>query len=106
MAIGAGRAESVTYVLERPGKVDLPGRQLEAAVGEVEGAAGTGDLAGRPDGRPFIGALVVLILVSVLIFRYRRASLQRWRAWRTARRESESQYFRRATASIRAGDRK
>lgn len=118
------RIERVTYVFERPGEVrlpdirlawwdtlaeelkfiELPGQLLQVAAGP----AGDAGVFGRTGSRQMIeGAwpvFAVLALVLVFAFRFRGGIRQRWTVWRTARKESESRYFRRAMRSLKSRD--
>lgn len=118
------RTESVTYVLERPGTVSIPGlryswwdtaaERLETV--ELDGveltvAGGASDLRGspvaEPGGRPspvLVAGLSLLGLLVAAAYGFRARLLGGWQAWREARRASEPQYFKRALASIRSGD--
>ena len=120
------RTESVTYVLERPGEVEipaipygwwnlgderleqmeLPGRTLEVAPAATGSAADSGAPSRRPDWRGVAAALVLIGLLVTLLARYRESLHGRWLAWRTRRREREQRYFRSASAAIRGGERR
>ena len=110
------RSETVTYVFERAGTVQipdirltwwnvsteqletitLPGRGLEIA----NGLGGASDAMDKRVGAPFdarvfsLSGAILLVLV-VLLLRFARPMAQRWSAWRRRRRESETRYFKR-----------
>ena len=118
------RIERVTYVFERPGEVrlpdirltwwdtraeelksiQLPGPRLQVAAGP----AGDAGVPGATVSRQMVGRLwpvfAVLALVLVLAVRF-RAGISQWlTAWRKARKESETRYFRRAMRSLKSQD--
>lgn len=120
------RTESVTYVLERPGEVEipaiqyqwwslgdarlvqveLPGRKLDVAPAAIATAADSVSRSWRPDWGLIAGLLVLLGLAGALIARYRESLRERWLAWRARRRQREQRYFHAASAALRAGERK
>jgi hypothetical protein len=123
-ALTSERVETVTYVFEQPGEVELPGivlpwwdiddemlRRIELpgltleVVGELvpEPVAET---AATPPDEPrdrvvAVAAVAVLIAFGLWLGREAGRGFRRW--WH-ARQESEPAYFKRVTAALRGGD--
>jgi hypothetical protein len=119
------RIETVTYIFERPGNIEIPGvtltwwdvgaRELKrielsgravqvlgSAAEESDGGAATGS---RRERSPLPWSTMVAAIVAVIVGVWFRGRVPaRWAAWRKARRESEAAYFRDVMRSIRSGD--
>jgi hypothetical protein len=118
------RTETVTYVFERPGEieipavtfswwnvdsmtlqhVELPGLSLRVATNislESENAGGT---ASQTGGRLLWSVLIALLAAAVIVLRFGRRISARFAAWRKARSETEAVYFRSVLRSARSGD--
>jgi len=123
------RIETITYVCEKEGKIELPGlvfswwdvnnREfhqiklnpviLEVAANPQFSTAGEQETGAQtqPGPEPFpwwaagIGLLVVIILVLLIIFR--RFLILRFKERQAARRESEAAYFKRFKKACRSG---
>jgi hypothetical protein len=119
------RIETVTYVLERAGEIQLPGVVLswwDIGVGElkrielpgqqlkVTAAPGmSSELSGAIQGRQQNWPLwLLLILLPVLLLSYylRDDLVDRWRRWQRRRDASEARCFRRAIIALESGDTK
>jgi hypothetical protein len=124
-SLSGRRSETVTYVFERAGAVQipdiqltwwnvsteeletitLPGRELEIAPGPVGSAGASGVSASGPfSARDLWLSMAVLAVALVLLLRLGRPLLRRWGAWRRRRRDSEARYFRHALGSVRSQD--
>jgi len=118
------RIESVTYVCERAGtieipavtvswwdvgvqqlkRIELPGQTL-TIVGEVTAPATTATDSQPPQNALHLWiAFIVAGLTAVLLFRYRRRMTVCWRACLQARDQTEGAYFRSAMQAVRSGD--
>jgi hypothetical protein len=118
------RVEKVTYVCERPGEVVLPGivlpwwdidaetlRRIELPgltfqvagelAPETTAEPPAAPVAGSRDRLLIVAAIVVLVALGIGTA---RSLGGRYREWQRARRDSETAYFRRVTAALRAGD--
>lgn len=120
------RVETVTYVFEHPGKVEIPGvalswwdvrssklQRIELPGISVEIIAGAETESGAPAAAPqqlsmqLIGSvLFAVVLLAALAFRFGDRLLGRLAAWQRARRESEANYFKQVMRSVRSGDQK
>ena len=121
--LSSERVETVTYVFEKPGEVELPGivlpwwdidaetlQRIELpgltleVVGEL--APQPGEAAETRAARPRDRALtttVVVVLIALGLW-LGRMLVRRYRQWWRARLESEPTYFKRVTAALRDGD--
>lgn len=117
------RIETVTYVFERPGDVDIPGVMLSwwdvgsselkrielpglsvTVVGELGKDSETLAEATREPDRQWLAGLVLAAVVAVAVLLFGRRIAARFANWRAARRESEAQYFQQVVRSARSGD--
>jgi hypothetical protein len=120
------RVETVTYVFERTGdveipgiamswwdiqteqlhRIDLPGLSLQVAANPALQAADDAEntpQASTPRWWPFV---VALAMVAGLAFRFGGRLSQHWVSWRRLRSGSEPVYFRKLMRSARSGDRR
>jgi hypothetical protein len=120
------RVETVTYVFEQTGDVEipgialswwdiqseqlrlieLPGLSLRIAANPILNTAIDADIAPPPDKQRLWSVLFVLALLAALAFRFGSHLLQHWAKWRRSRLESEPAYFRKVMRSSRSGERK
>ncbi len=118
------RVETVTYVFERSGEVEvpaiilqwwdvrnkqlkrieLPGLSLRVSGGATAESAPAELSAERLSMRLLWSALLVVLVVTVAVFRLGGRVADHWTAWRKARSETEAAYFLRAMRSLRSGD--
>lgn len=123
-ALTGTRVETVTYVFERPGEVeipdfelswwdvgsselkriDLPGLSVEVVGTLIPDPEMPAD-ATRTRDRPWLLILVLAAAIAVGVAFFGRR-ISRWVAsWRKARQESEAHYFRQVMRSARSGNR-
>jgi len=122
-SLNGRRTETVTYVFERAGTVQIPdirltwwnvpkdkletitvpGRELEVAPGPAGTSdAAVGSVSARMSFRNlWLPGALVLVAASLLL-RFRKALAQHRRAWRQRRQKSEARYFKRALVSVRS----
>lgn len=122
------RVETVTYVFERPGNIEIPGvvlpwwdvRKSELQRIELPGLSlevvacpvadtetATTEEATRPMNWRLVGSLLLAMAVAAaVVHRFGGRVLNSLAAWRRGRRESEAVYFRRVMRSARTGDKK
>ncbi len=122
------RTETVTYVFGRDGVIELPAivipwwdpdarklnkAELPAIELEISPAPGVGDAAvGQVTDstepprsiQRFVWALVIILLVLIVLWRFRRHILMRWQSWCKEKGESELAYFRRFMKAARSHD--
>jgi hypothetical protein len=119
------RIETVTYVFERPGQIEIPGiafswwhvgagelKRIELpglalrVVGSLAPESGAAARTGHRQQRTWLlwSALAALALTAVVAVRFRNRLMAYWLAWRVARSETEPTYFRRVMKSVRSGD--
>ena len=120
------RVETVTYVFERPGdieipgvvlswwdvrkvelqRIELPGLSVQVAAGAAVVAEGdTVSEATRKLSMQLVWSVVLAVaVVAALAFRYGGSVLDRFAALRQARRETEAVYFKQVMRSARSGD--
>lgn len=116
------RIDSISYVFEQAGIFELPtlefswwdiaSESLQQVVlegGSIEvtpTAAGSGgETVSKDEKSPYLQAGTVLLAVlCLLLFIFRRRITDHWKACRQARAESESRYFKQLTRSLRSGD--
>jgi len=124
--LSGSRVETVTYVFERPGKIEIPGialswwdvqhstlQRVELPGIAVEVIAGTESesevAAATPQQlsmRRVGSVLFAVVLLAALAFRFGGRFLDRLAAWRRARLEGEANYFKQVMRSVRSGDKK
>lgn len=120
------RIETVTYVLERVGKIEipaftfswwdvrnselrrieLPGVSLDVAAGPSAESATAVKAAERIGTEHLWAMLLGILIASAVTYRYGGRLIQQFSAWRKARSESEGVYFKKALAASRTGDHK
>jgi hypothetical protein len=120
------RVETVTYVFEQAGdveipgialswwdiqseqlhRIDLPGLSLQIAVNPALQAAVDAEVAPQASKQQLWPVLIALAIIVALAYRFGRRVLRHWVEWRRLRSESEPAYFRKAMRSSRSGDRK
>lgn len=122
------RVETVTYVFEHAGDVEIPGvvlswwdvrkselQRIELPGLSVQIAAGAVTVAEAeavPEAtrklrmRLIWSVLFAVAIVVVIAVRFGGRVLNHLAAWRKARRESEAMYFRQVMRSVRSGDQK
>jgi hypothetical protein len=120
------RVETVTYVFEQTGdveipgialswwdirseqlrRIDLPGLSLRIAANPLMNTAQDGDNAPQPGRQQLWPTLFVLALLAALVLRFGGRLRQHWADWRRSRNESEPAYFRKVMRSSKSGDRK
>jgi hypothetical protein len=119
------RVESVTYVFEQPGTVQLPAVVLpwwnitSETLEQIHLPGETLTITGAPpasSGAPAHDtakqgpttwrwiAIGLLSIAALGTFRFRHSLLTAWTTWRTARQSSEAAQFRRVLTSIRSND--
>jgi hypothetical protein len=117
------RTETVTYVFERAGAVEipkiqltwwnvsteqletiiLPGRELQIAPGPVGSPGATGvSVSGQLSVQNLWLPGSILLLLAALLLRYARQLAEGWGAWLRRRQDSEARYFKRALRSVRS----
>ena len=123
-SLTGARIETVTYVFERPGEIEIPGVALAWWDTEAEELKKI-DLPGltlqvvySPAGESLSGTkerqkypmlvvallLAVVVIASIVLLRHRNSLTERWKAWRKAISETEAMSFRRVKKSVRSGD--
>ena len=122
-ALSGTRIETVTYVFERPGDVEIPGielswwdvasEQLQRIEIPGQSIKVTGTLiadsevaadAARPRGEFPVRMLLLAVLAVAVVLFFGRGVAARLARWRTARKEYEARYFRQVLRSARSGD--
>lgn len=118
------RMETVTYVFERPGEIEIPGvesiwwdigsqklRRIKLpgqSFGVVGGPAtvtAANNEAQHEEGMPWWWfVLGVAAIVAIIALALGSSLGSSWEAWKKARSETESAYFRRIIRSARLGD--
>ena len=117
------RVETVTYICERAGAIEIPAHRLSwwnvgvqelkrielpGRTLQVKGntAASTTTATETPQPQNPLLLWVTLIaagLAAAMLLRYRRHATTWWRTWRQARDQTEAACFRRVMQSLRAG---
>lgn len=123
-ALTGTRIETVTYVFERSGEIEIPGfvrYWWDVKAGELKRIELSGlalRIAGSPTAESTAVAqlehqpntplrwitLVVAAIAAVLAFRFRGSVMASWASWRMTRSDTEAMYFRRVMRSVRSGD--
>jgi hypothetical protein len=122
--LSGSRVETVTYIFEHPGQVEIPGITLSwwnvqssklqrielpgISVEVIAGAEAESEAAAAIPQRlnmRLIGSLLfAVVLLAVLAFRFGGKWRERIEAWQRARRENEASYFKQVMRSVRSGD--
>ena len=119
------RRETVTYVLQAPGKVQLPdviitwwdmtnkelkretlpGRTLDVAPNPaVQASAASRIPVKRSATGKWWWALLVLTMIAALAWAFHHWLQSRWQRWRQEQKESEKAYFQRFVKAARSGN--
>ncbi len=124
--LSGSRVETVTYVFERPGEVEipsiesywwdirattlkrieLPGLSLRIVGGPTGESVATGNATRQLHTQLLWPALLAAALAAVIAFRFGGVISEIITAWRKSRSESEAMYFRQVMRSARSGDQK
>ena len=122
--LDGGRVESVTYVFERAGPVEIPdvtfswwkvtadrletltlaGLELEVLHGPAAAAESPAESVSRASRSGTCLEAALLLAAVLLLWRYAHTIVLRWRAWQDRRHTSEPSYFKQARYSIGAND--
>lgn len=120
------RVETVTYVFERPGQIEIPGITLSwwdvqsaklqrielpgISVEVIAGAEAESEVAAAAPQQlsmQLIGSvLFAIVLLAALAFRFGGRFLDHLAAWQRARLEDEANYFKQVMRSVRSGEKK